>query len=269
MKFNKRSPWLTYLVLFGIIMIIASGCGPDEPEAPLGSSLTFLPDDVSYTQPAGEQRQIVKVYVRDPRGNPMNGVKVTIDGGFAYPFDPALYYFYDTKGNQLTSPFVAETGDYGALYFEIRIPAVVSSNVTPPSSVGAAEVVGGGFLPVGVYSYVITALKGISGETTASPTATCTIATLNSACSITWTPVQGADGYNIYGRTAGSLEWMQTVSGQASASYTDDGLLSLPTTTPIPVPTTNTATGPFANSFTDSVHGFCGTAYGSMDISFN
>jgi len=106
-------------------------------------------------------------------------------------------------------------------------PVVVSF---PPLSSPAAPTVTAGFsgtLPSGTYAYRITAVNA-SGETLASPVTTYSFGgSGGSVFSLTigWSPVAGATGYNVYGRTAGSQLKINT-SPVTGTSYVDTGALT-------------------------------------------
>jgi hypothetical protein len=122
------------------------------------------------------------------------------------------------------------------------------TQLATPAAVTATPTGGGGT----AYSYRVAAVSG-SGETLASAAAACSnAATLGASVynTITWDPVLGADGYKIYGRTAGSELLIGTVPASrifrlADPSYVtsfkDDGSV-----TPSGAPPASNSTGSFA-----------------------
>lgn len=131
---------------------------------------------------------------------------------------------------------------------------ISSANLTVPVGVTAADAstvgpliagidVAGSINP-GTYSYKVTAINNV-GETLASSVASVTISISGTSVFITWTPVAGAQGYKVYGRTSGSWLYIATV-GAAAGYYIDYG-----TITPVGVPPT---TQTFSPVFTVKVY---------------
>lgn len=267
MKSKIRLLWLAGVLLMATAGLIVGGCGGnnDDTEAPYGSTITFLPSELTISMPQGEVHELIRVLVQDAEGTPLNNIKVTIGSSWAYPFDPALYYFYDTNGNLLSSGFEGVTGDYGTYSFYLRIPSLAVSQLLPPTTVTATEVLGAGILTPGSYSYRLTTLSGAAAETNATQSVLCTVTTSSSACRLNWTPSAGASGYNIYGRSAPEF-FITAVSGGATVTYLDTGVISVSTPT---FPTTNSTASPFGNGFTGVIDAYSGAAYGSMDLSLN
>lgn len=90
-------------VLSGVFIIFIAigsigGCGTSAPEAPFGSTLTFIPEPegVSICL-VGLDTILVRVLLTDPAGIPLNDVAVTFDVGFAG--DNSL--LFDTDGDSL------------------------------------------------------------------------------------------------------------------------------------------------------------------------
>lgn len=81
----------------------------------------------------------------------------------------------------------------------------------------------GGTLVPGTYSYRISAVDEY-GETLAGAADTQVVpaGTNTNVVTLTWTPVAGADGYNVYGRDAGT-ELLLTPAPLGAAAYTDTG----------------------------------------------
>jgi len=110
----------------------------------------------------------------------------------------------------------------GAYYNNYAID-ILSDNIRPPASgVAASYATTGGTLTAASYTYAVTVLTK-TGETTPSGSATVTVAgTSTAANTVTWPSVNGAVGYKIYGRTAGSYGLIATVGANAT-EWVDDG----------------------------------------------
>jgi len=137
MKSNKKVTYTITLLLLALPLMFFVSCGGNSTDsnvyAPNGSKININPSSSgAISMPTGILRLPVTVYVAGADSRPLNGISVNISGGFAYPFNPALYQMYDTKsGAALSSPFIATTGDYGTYEFFLMIPAqVVVSSVT-------------------------------------------------------------------------------------------------------------------------------------------
>ncbi len=94
--------------------------------------------------------------------------------------------------------------------------------VGDPANVSASPDSGGSLGP-GVYTYRVVARKLVGGGSTARSTASTSTTvelTATGSISVTWTAVQGATEYYVYGRTAGALVQYWRVTG---TSFTDTG----------------------------------------------
>ncbi len=95
--------------------------------------------------------------------------------------------------------------------------------IIPKPVATAAPLSGAGSLPAGTYAYRVVARRsigqGITGTSEASAQVTSTL-TAAGAVRVTWTPVQDATEYRVYGRTAGAQNTYWTLSG---TSFTDTG----------------------------------------------
>ena len=106
--------------------------------------------------------------------------------------------------------------------------------IIPKPVATAAPLSGAGSLPAGTYAYRVVARRPIGqGETGTSEASVEVAATLTAAggVRVTWTPVQDATQYRVYGRTGGAQNAYWTLSG---TSFTDTGVAgtggSVPTT---------------------------------------
>jgi hypothetical protein len=130
MKTIKVASTAAVLVLLLAVLII--GCGSDytdfEHNAPDGSTITFNPDSITLSA-VGDSWRSISIRVADSDDRPLNGIKVVISGGFADPYTPTHYYFFDASK---TTPytglgFTGVTDAAGVYNFSILIPA---SNTT-------------------------------------------------------------------------------------------------------------------------------------------
>lgn len=116
-------------------------------------------------------------------------------------------------------------------------PNVVSMGVPSVSTPVISAT--GGTLPAGTYYYVVTGLSKYGqlsdtdevGETSRSNEVTATTTGSTSSVELSWTPLAGADGYNIYRSTAAGTETLlATVT--SGTSFTDTGSDTPGTQTP-------------------------------------
>ncbi len=101
---------------------------------------------------------------------------------------------------------------------------VTSQNLSQmsPSTLQSANT--GGSLVSATYSYKIAAISEV-GETLASTAVTVTIggSITTGTVTVTWTAVEGARGYKLYGRTGGSEKLISGTLGAGTLSFIDDG----------------------------------------------
>lgn len=92
-----------------------------------------------------------------------------------------------------------------------------------PATTSSSTATTGGTLVAGTYSYRVSALDSVGGETTASePRAQAVpVGTSTNKVTINWGAVTGATGYRVYGRTAGVEELIATLG--AVTTYDDLG----------------------------------------------
>ena len=132
------------------------------------------------------------------------------DGGLPRTFDGVsltelgfnLYPDYLTSGNQL-----AQTA--------LEVPVLTGQIATSA-----------GTLQIGsTFTYNITAVNGF-GETTGGTPVYVTPTSSNCAVLLTWSPIQGATGYNIYGRYTpdGQIYLLHYVDGACSTFWIDAGI---------------------------------------------
>jgi hypothetical protein len=116
-----------------------------------------------------------------------------------------------------------------------------SDNIDTPTNLAVTSQNTGGSLANGTYSYRVSALSKV-GETLATAVTQVIIGgpTTTARSILTWDLVEGAVGYNVYGRT-GTQQFIATV-GATTNTYTDTGTVSpdptkLPITSPTGLPT--------------------------------
>lgn len=103
---------------------------------------------------------------------------------------------------------------------------VTSQNLSAPAAPTLQSANTGGSLVSATYSYKVSAISEV-GETLASSATTITIGGSISTGTVTvnWTAVEGARGYNVYGRTGGS-EKLIVQLGADKILFLDDGSLT-------------------------------------------
>jgi hypothetical protein len=99
------------------------------------------------------------------------------------------------------------------------LPAFLGGPITISATAGS-----GGSLTVGNYVYKVTTLNN-GGESTPSSSTGATISSSGGTINITWSPVSGATGYNIYGRTVANN--YQLIGTTTSTSFLDNGTAAL------------------------------------------
>ncbi|OYV51877.1 MAG: hypothetical protein B7X10_00435, partial [Burkholderiales bacterium 21-58-4] len=131
------------------------------------------------------------------------------------------------------------TSESGVLY-AINLNNFNVSRVPGPTLTGAVAETSGGSLAANTYYYVITAITA-GGQSLPGSESAATVTTNNGSVELSWAPVLGASGYDIYrGTVTGAEEALVgTVIGNATTSFVDTG-----TPFAAPPPATNTATVP-------------------------
>jgi hypothetical protein len=86
----------------------------------------------------------------------------------------------------------------------------------------------GGSLGTGLsHNYKVTAMVGnLESLPSAVSNTVVTGAGTTNSNTVNWTPVGGATGYRVYGRTTSNWLLIATVPGQASSSYVDTGAIT-------------------------------------------
>jgi Phage tail sheath protein subtilisin-like domain/Phage tail sheath C-terminal domain len=141
------------------------------------------------------------------------------------------------------SPYVSGSGEPIVMFYPKSGPGsyantlaikILSENLSAPSPVGLSHVTTGGSVVPGPYAYSVSAISAI-GETLASTVSTYTVpsGTSTNVINVTWTPVAGARGYDVYGRVNGSLALLATV-GSTVSTFADRGIIT-PSLTQFPI----------------------------------
>lgn len=124
----------------------------------------------------------------------------------------------------------------GVSSYYMAIAKLFESPLGAPYIVNCSAGGSGGSLPTDFYSYRITALDGIGGETNASSGATVSV-TLGQVVTLSWNFIPNAFGYNIYRSTSIGSETLlvgpafpvlQPAAGNATVTYIDDGSATIP-----------------------------------------
>ena len=107
---------------------------------------------------------------------------------------------------------------------DVTFTAVRGPTLQSPGAPMLAADYSAGILPAGTYNYRLTALLG-NGETTVGPEGVAVTLSATGQVQLTWAPVPGATGYNVYGRTTGGeLQLVSTaVNGWVDAGIAVPG----------------------------------------------
>lgn len=144
------------------------------------------------------------------------GTLRTVDGSFAFFFEcPSTVGPSSGKGQILAAELFRTTS---IVQFYAVLQSDPASPLSTPTGITLTEQTGGS-LAAGTYSYRVSAIDGVGGETLASAALTITVAA-NAKVKIDWTAVTNAFGYNVYGRTSGSEVLL---AAAITNTFTDDG----------------------------------------------
>ena len=276
MKLLTKIALILILSLLTAPVLLLKGCG-NTPQANHGGVILIDPASSGNIVCLGGGPHVIPygVTVLDKTSTPMNGVKVTVSGGWAWPFPPALYTFSTDPGGSATgyqpSPFTGETDAYGVFTFSAVIPCTRTVSLTTPVISTIATATTNGSLAASTsYCYRVSALGNSSsngGETFASneictPTGS---TTATNTVTVTWSAVSGAGGYRVYGRTTGAELLIGGNLASATVTFTDTGAL----TPSGALPVANTSLSVITNSFVDTIYVSSGTDFTKSDLTFN
>ena len=114
--------------------------------------------------------------------------------------------------------------------------SVTSNNLNAPTGLAGASQATGGSMSAGTFQYQVSAISA-TGETLASTPVIVTIvgSAVTNQVTLTWNPVDLADGYIVYGRTSSSstIGSMATI-GKGTTTFVDTGVIP-PDTTKKPI----------------------------------
>jgi len=275
MRLTAKLCLVLILLFLASPVILLKGCGNEMPQAPDGSTITISPSSTGDISCGTSTTPLVIPYgvtVKDVKGIPLNGVQVTISGGWALPFVPTLYTFStDPAGSPAgyqPSPVKGVTNEYGVYSFSAVIPCeVLMPLATPVNGAFASATTGGTLSGATSYCYRVSAFDATPpGETLASNETCITTATGTNTNTVVvnWGAVSGAAGYNIYGNTIGA-EVLIGIVLTPTVTFTDTGAAAIGGAPPL----TNTSLATVTNSFIDTIYVSSGTAFATSGISFN
>jgi hypothetical protein len=160
------------------------------------------------------------------------GALSTCDGSqLVHAFNNAV----QTNRGKFMAAFLFEP--IGVVSYYLALAKVLTQTLPlgAPKNLSVSDGGGGGSLPAGSYYYVVTALDGDGGETTASNPVSIPLAA-NHKAALTWNVVPNAAGYNVYRSNSSGTEVLlagsalpvsQVAAGTTTVSFTDDGTTTL------------------------------------------
>jgi Phage tail sheath protein subtilisin-like domain len=170
-----------------------------------------------------------------PSDDPINDDLST----FVSPGQEAVALFYPNRG----------PGSYGDNY-SIKI---TTAAVTAPSGLAGTAQLGSGSMAATTYTYQVSTLSA-NGESLVSSPVTLVLGGTSvpiASITLTWTAVQGAIGYNVYGRITGGTYGLIATTGAATLTFVDNGVI-VPDHTHQPI--TDAGLVPGSNEFVVSVY---------------
>jgi hypothetical protein len=202
----------------------------------------------------------------------MNGIDVTLEALISQGQGVTVNGVTGNAGDDLASTLT--TGDGGFKDFEITASdQAIGAFLSFPDPVTATPLVSGGSLVDGTYTYTVSAKDASSPpiETVAQFVATAIISNATTSAdsiSVSWQPVAGATGYNVYGRIAGTQGLLASVA-TGTTTFTDKGAgvnLAIP-----PPPLGQHLPGIASNIIKGTLAASTGpvTAVGNLDFSNN
>ncbi len=270
----KKPSLMSVLLLIVIVftVMVFPGCGkPNSPPPGATMTLEALPLITVGTGTTGSNLQVVRVSVFGPDGIPLDKVDVDLIAPFTIG-DSILF-----SGATATAPYTffasVTTGTLGFYDVQISAPTALQKFLADVAGLGAIPAATGGNLINGMtYSYKVTAIDTVGGETDAPNTISALVST--PSCTVTncgnvkvsWSPVTGAAGYKVYsdGGLGGPFGFLTSL-GAAMLSYTDTG-------SPAPVftqnPPTSNGAGVSINIVAGKITGTSGVLVSTLDVAF-
>jgi hypothetical protein len=167
------------------------------------------------------------VSVADESGLPLSGIDVQIEALIGSGQNVLVNGAIGNPGTDLITTLTMGNG--GFKEFVLSAPNQINVPITSPDPVSASpSFSGAGSLADGSYAYVVTAVDAVGGEAASFETASITItnATVSAdQATITWTPVVGAAGYRVYGRTSGAEGFLASVA-TSTTLWVDNGTVA-------------------------------------------
>lgn len=193
----------------------------DDQLSLAGTTLTF-----NSAIPVGVQEVNVKIGSTIAVGVPSDGAVGDKQLSWGAVLDRSvdtvavLRSLQSSRYSRVRTKGYASIGDGGDASYWLD-PSVANFSLAVPSGVSLTAAISGGYLAAGLYGYRIAAIDE-SGVTAASATTSINTTGTTSSVIVSWNAVQGAAGYIIYGRTAGSEQELVRVSASYT-TWTDTG----------------------------------------------
>ena len=274
----KKLSRMSVLLLIVFSVILLSGCGKSDAPPP-GAVLTmealdtptpFLQSGATLTSSVTTQK--FRVTVIDADGNPLDNVKVDLEGQFTAG-ENILFAGVQTTQPAPTIYSSVTTGNYGIKDFIVSALTYTTAPLLDVTGLIATPSSATGSLVNGVtYDYSVTAVDSVGLETksaatlsTLVSTPTCTITSCG-IITITWSPVQRASGYNVYGRIAGSEGLMTaTKLSNTTFTFTDHGTEPI---NPLRTPPGSNSSGTSLNPVKGTITATSGPLISTVDVAF-
>ena len=265
---------MSVLLLIAFSIIVLSGCGKSGTPPP-GAVLTITQGNLITigSGTTGTSTQNVRVSVFDAAGNPLDGVNVDLIATFTTG-DSIL--FSGTTGTAPVTFFSNVTTErFGFVDVAISAPAAIQKFLAAVAGLGATPAAtGGNLLNAVTYSYKVTAVDTVGGETDAPNTVSALVSTPSCTVTncgnvkITWSAVTGAAGYKVYGDGGlGGLFGLLTSSklGATTLTFIDTG-------SPAPAfgtnPPSSNGAGVSINAVAGTITGTSGSLVSSLAVAF-
>ena len=227
---ERRLPVLAVLLSACALLTFAGCKGDSATAAPFGSTISVTEIIHSTSTPTSGTFNVAtyRVTALDSTGFPMANIGVDLLGGFDDGTNIVMNN--DAFGSVGLTPLVLKSkltlNNSGFADFDIYAPTIVQRALVDPALPTASLVPDGGTISSNptatTYSYAITALDAVGGETLPSPTVSILVSvnsttTPGGAIELLWTAVSGASAYRVYGNGgAGTLGFLATVASSTT-----------------------------------------------------